>query len=179
MFAICACGNLLSGTIYIHLLFSILAHKWLTKTLTMATNFLFPFSHFLELQIIGRHNLYYGSWDLVMDTKRYYLEHQKIARTIDMQLKTILKKLIKQRGISVAHLSRSTKVPLQTLHGWINGSEPKSLRQVKTVADYLQVDLDYLCFGIESEKKTNFEYDDFKDEINAGVFEVVLRRIKK
>lgn len=93
-----------------------------------------------------------------------------------MKLKQILRDLIQKRGITVTSLSRATKVPLQTIHGWLHGSEPKSLRQVKKVADYLKVDLDYLCFGIEQEKQTLTEY---QDEINAGIFEVVLRRIKK
>jgi len=93
-----------------------------------------------------------------------------------MELKIILKKLIQEKGITITGLSRASKVPLQTLHGWLQGSEPKSLRQVKKVADYFDVDLDYLCFGIEQSRKEIL--NDFQDEINAGVFEVVLRRVK-
>lgn len=94
-----------------------------------------------------------------------------------MELKSILKKSIKDKGITIAQLSRATKVPLQTLHGWLHGSEPKSIRQVKAVADYLGVNLDYLCFGITPEEKNHLI--EYGQEINAGVFEVVLRRIKK
>lgn len=100
------------------------------------------------------------------------------VRQSNMVLKTILKKLIKEKGITITHLSRASKVPLQTLHGWLQGSEPKSLRQVKAVADYLEVDLDYLCFGIKP-KAYKPQLEDFNHEINAGVFEVVLRRVKK
>ncbi len=95
-----------------------------------------------------------------------------------MELKSVLKKLIKERGITIAHLSRATKVPLQTLHGWLHGSDPKNLRQVKAIADYLGVDLDYLCFGIKP-KNQKMQIEDFQDEINAGIFEVVLRRVKR
>lgn len=109
---------------------------------------------------------------------------------MSMQLKTILRSLIKQHGISVAHLARTTKVPLQTIHGWLNGSEPKSLTQVKKIADYFDVSLDYLCFGIihpassaghpvAFERDTIETIERYNDEINAGVFEVVLRRVKK
>lgn len=94
-----------------------------------------------------------------------------------MELKTILRKIIKDRGITVASLSRGAKVPVQTLHGWLQGVEPKSIRQLKLVADYLDVDLDYLCFGVKPKSKENIEQ--FEDEINAGIFEVVLRRVKK
>lgn len=95
-----------------------------------------------------------------------------------MELKSILRKCIRERGITIAGLSRSTKVPTQTIHGWLQGNEPKSLRQVKAVADYLKVDLDYLCFGIKPKNQSN-QIEQFQDEINAGIFEVVLRRVKK
>lgn len=111
-----------------------------------------------------------------MDNEKHHLDRSISSRSRDMELKTILKKLIKERGITITALSRSTKVPLQTLHGWLQGSEPKSLKQVKSVADFLEVDLDYLCFGIEPKRQ---DIKDYKDEINAGIFEVVLRRIKK
>ncbi|MGZ3727511.1 MAG: helix-turn-helix domain-containing protein, partial [Pseudobdellovibrio sp.] len=70
-------------------------------------------------------------------------------RQSDMELKTVLKRLIRERGITIAHLSRTTKVPLQTLHGWLQGAEPKSFKQVKVIADYFDVNLDYLCFDIK------------------------------
>lgn len=95
-----------------------------------------------------------------------------------MELKTILRKTIRDRGMTVASLSRGSKVPVQTLHGWLQGIEPKSIRQLKTVADYLDVDLDYLCFGNNPKSETN-KMEKFEDEINAGIFEVVLRRVKK
>lgn len=111
-----------------------------------------------------------------MNDEKHYLETSEPTIKLDMVLKTILKRLIKERGMTITSLSRATKVPLQTLHGWLQGSEPKSLRQVKRVADHFDVDLDYLCFGIE-EKEAGFS--DYQDEINAGIFEVVLRRVKK
>jgi predicted transcriptional regulator len=111
-----------------------------------------------------------------MTNEKHYWAIKNNARTNDMQLKTILKKLIQEKGITIVGLSRATKVPVQTLHGWLQGSEPKSLRQVKKVADRFDVDLDYLCFGIKPAKE---DFSTFEDEINAGIFEVVLRRIKK
>ncbi len=93
-----------------------------------------------------------------------------------MELKSILRKTIQEKGVTVTAVARAAKVPVQTLHGWLHGSEPKSIRQLKAVADYLGVDLDYLCFGI---KPAADKIEMFESEINAGVFEVVLRRIKK
>lgn len=94
-----------------------------------------------------------------------------------MDLKHQLRALINENGTSVAKVSRITGVPTQTLHNWLSGTEPRSLNQVKKVADHFSVKLDFICFGIAPEKQTAIE--DFGDEINAGVFEVVLRRIKK
>lgn len=91
----------------------------------------------------------------------------------EMKLTELLNGLIKKRGITITSLSRISNVPLQTLHGWLQGSEPKSIRQVKKIADFFNVDLDYLCFGIEQEKPI---FQNFKEDINAGIFEVILRK---
>lgn len=125
------------------------------------------------------HSFNYPHKDFAMREEKGPIEIFVTIRQCDMQLKVILKKLIKGRGISIAHLSRATSVPLQTLHGWLNGVEPRSFRQVKLVADYFEVDLDYLCFGISPKSSPSNKYEDYADEINAGTFEVVLRRIKK
>ena len=93
-----------------------------------------------------------------------------------MKLDKILKNLVKSRGITVSLLSKRTKVPVQTLHNWLSGMEPRSLRQVRKVADFFDVTIDYICFGIEPSKVDSLQ--DYSDEINAGVFEVVLRRVK-
>lgn len=116
--------------------------------------------------------------DLAMSNEKHSLGSKYSPVSIeDMKLRFIMRDLIRERGITITALSRATKVPLQTLHGWLQGSEPRSLKQVKNVADYFDVDLDYLCFGIE--EKQAKKISDFEDEINAGVFEVVLRRVKK
>ncbi|WPU65905.1 helix-turn-helix domain-containing protein [Peredibacter starrii] len=102
-------------------------------------------------------------------------------RTPDMiaivTIKTTLKRLIADSGITVTHLSRATKIPAQTLHNWLAGAEPKSLTQLKKVADYFDVSLDYLCFGKEPKPKKVL--NEYESEINAGIFEVVLRKVKR
>ena len=100
-----------------------------------------------------------------------------------MELSKILKKLMREQGVSVAKITKATKVPSKTIYNWLAGSEPKSFLQVKKVADYFDVSLDFLCFGIEQAKsvatQTKGPLDKYSDEINAGVFEVVLRRVKR
>ncbi len=93
-----------------------------------------------------------------------------------MELKKILKELLRKKDISVAQLARHSGVARQTIDNWLAGQEPRSLTQVKQVADYFDVPVDYLCFGQTVKEKS---IRDYEDEINAGVFEVVLRRLKK
>lgn len=95
-----------------------------------------------------------------------------------MELSVILKRLIKAKSISVSSIAKKTGVPAQTIHNWLAGVEPKNLYQVKKIADFFDVSLDYLCFGTEINKDI-VPIEAYRDEINAGIFEVVLRRVKK
>jgi transcriptional regulator with XRE-family HTH domain len=98
-----------------------------------------------------------------------------------LKLNSTLKKLLKDNDLTVAQLSRATKVPVQTIHNWLHGQEPRSFVQIKKLADYFQISVDELVYGLSSKKPNNlFEpIKEYSEEINAGIFEVVLRRIKK
>ena len=93
-----------------------------------------------------------------------------------MKLKTILKGLMESKGINLTALSKATGVPKQTIHNWLCGTEPKSLGHVLSVARYFGLSIEELCYGNLKEPSLLEEY---AEEIEAGVFEVVLRRIKK
>jgi hypothetical protein len=99
--------------------------------------------------------------------------------SLDMNLAKQLKKMLEQSGASVTHLSKATKVPGQTIHNWIAGSKPRDLDQVKKVADHFKVSLDFLVYGEDEKIKSASPFKEHQDEINAGIFEVVLRRVKK
>lgn len=100
----------------------------------------------------------------------------KSSERDDMKLKDQLKTLIESERLTISRLSKETKIPVQTLHNWIAGMEPRSLKQVRKVADYFEVSIDYLCFGIEPKSKESL--GDFEEEIFAGKFDVILRRAK-
>jgi transcriptional regulator with XRE-family HTH domain len=95
-----------------------------------------------------------------------------------MELQYILKELLKEKGITITFLAKNSGVPLQTIHGWLSGSKPKNIDQVKIIADYFNVTIDYLCFAISSTGRQE-TIKEYSDEINAGQFEVILRPIKK
>lgn len=88
-----------------------------------------------------------------------------------------LKRLLKENDLSVAQLSRSTKIPAQTLNNWLAGLEPRSISQVKVASQYFKMTLDELVYG-EFKKTYDNKIEQYSDEINAGIFEVVLRRKK-
>lgn len=95
-----------------------------------------------------------------------------------IKIQNTLKKLLFEKDMTVAQLSRATKVPQQTLNNWMQGQEPRNLTHLKTIADYFNVTVDHLVYGVPLKKETN-PIRELSDEINAGIFEVVLRRIKK
>ena len=98
---------------------------------------------------------------------------------LEMKLKSQLSALVRQRGVTITTLAKTTKIPAQTIHNWLAGSKPRDLDQVKRVADYFQVSLDFLVYGIQIEQSAGSEIERHKDEINAGIFEVILRRTSK
>lgn len=75
-------------------------------------------------------------------------------------LKTNLKKLMQQRGISSAELSRRTHVPKQTICDWLSGVPPENIQQLKVVGNFLNHSVDELCF-------TNFAHGENHDALIA------------
>lgn len=97
-----------------------------------------------------------------------------------MILKTVLKRLLNERGVTVTRLAKATSIPQQTLHNWLSGSEPRSIKQLKKVADYFSVTLDEITYGTRPfPSNVANKLEDHRDEIFAGNFEVILRKIKK
>jgi transcriptional regulator with XRE-family HTH domain len=97
-----------------------------------------------------------------------------VCMKIDKQLRD----LIKKSDLTVAQLSRTSGVSAKTIYNWLEGQKPRNFDQVKKVADYFEVSLDFICYGIKGSSDKN-SFEDFKDEINAGLFEVILRKVKK
>lgn len=98
-----------------------------------------------------------------------------------LMLKDILKKKLHEADIGVPTLSKRTGISRKTISNWMDGQKPQNIEQVKVVADFFGLTVDELCFGpsIRSELTTPSELEKHREEINAGVFEVVLRRVNK
>lgn len=57
-----------------------------------------------------------------------------------------LRLLLKKHDLKIVDLSKKTGIPLQTIHGWLSGVEPKKLTNIKILADFFRVDIESLCF---------------------------------
>lgn len=94
-----------------------------------------------------------------------------------MKFPAQLRHLLKQHDMTVSQLGRAVKISPKTIYSWLSGQSPRDISQVKTLANYFSISLDELVFGEAPKTKTTFE--DYREEINAGTFEVILRRAKQ
>jgi lambda repressor-like predicted transcriptional regulator len=94
-------------------------------------------------------------------------------------LKNILKSKLKDSGVGVSSLAKKTGISRKTIENWLEGQKPQNIEQVKIVADFFKMSVDEICFGPTLKPMDSTSpLDQHRDEINAGVFEVVLRRVK-
>jgi transcriptional regulator with XRE-family HTH domain len=95
-----------------------------------------------------------------------------------MKLKSNLKQLLELKGMTASTLARSSGVPKQTLTDWLAGTSPKNIDALKRVARVLEITIDELCFNDQPKGKPDI-FEQNLDSINAGVFEVVLRKVRQ
>ncbi|AYF45723.1 Cro/C1-type HTH DNA-binding domain protein [Halobacteriovorax sp. BALOs_7] len=98
--------------------------------------------------------------------------------SMNLLLRENLRKILADLDWSVPKLAKETGVPSSTIQNWMEGKPAKDITQVKCVAECLGVTVDELCFS-ETVPEVKNPLNQFEDEINAGVFEVILRRVKR
>ncbi|WP_415061371.1 helix-turn-helix domain-containing protein [Bdellovibrio sp.] len=64
-----------------------------------------------------------------------------------MSLGKHLSRIMKERGLSLAALSKASGVSKQTIHGWTAGRRVHDISQLKKVATVLKMPLHDLLFG--------------------------------
>ena len=94
-----------------------------------------------------------------------------------LKLATSLRKLIAQRDMSVAGISRKSNVPKTNIQGWLDGASP-NIVQLAKVAQALNVSIEALAFG---DLANNGQFRDVEVhsslEIPSGTYEVSIRRV--
>ncbi len=97
-----------------------------------------------------------------------------------MKFKENLKLYLARKNVTAAELSRATGISKTTISSWTAGAPPKNLDQVKRVADFFEISVDELVFNSFGKiPQATSVIEQHREEINAGVFEVILRPIKK
>ena len=89
-----------------------------------------------------------------------------------MKLSANLQNLMKERRVPLKHLSKHVAIPASTIHGWLNGANPRAISELKRVADYFGITIDELCFSEDKKKSDNVIVG------KLGDVELVLRKIK-
>lgn len=94
---------------------------------------------------------------------------------MDVKIGPVLKKLLKQQGLSLKELSKASGVPISTLGEWANNRNPRNPIQVKRVSETLGVSMHFLYFGEEDNKEPIQKL--LKEELFSGTFEINIRRV--
>ncbi len=87
-----------------------------------------------------------------------------------------LKRLLEENNLSIAELSRETKVPKSTLSTWLKGRSP-NLEQLEKVARFFNTSIDSLAF----DKKAGGTLPTlvYRTEIGPGHYEIIVKKISE
>ncbi|MBK9321389.1 MAG: helix-turn-helix transcriptional regulator [Bdellovibrionaceae bacterium] len=118
---------------------------------------------------------------MVRDTElvlSIYAERLKISAVIDF--KTNLKRIMKERGLSAADLSRQAKIPKSTISEWMQGRQPKFDDAILRLAKVLNVSTETLLTGVAPEEdlvKQVFDSEgDGFIEVHNGIFRLKIEK---
>jgi transcriptional regulator with XRE-family HTH domain len=87
-----------------------------------------------------------------------------------------IRKILDERGISIAELSRRTGVPKSNINSWLQGSSP-NLEQIYRVSKYLGITIESLAFGHRSKDLLEDFFE--KVEIYKGEYEISIKKISR
>jgi transcriptional regulator with XRE-family HTH domain len=98
-----------------------------------------------------------------------------------MRFRHILKRLMKERGISTKVLSAATAVPASTISEWLNSDrEPKLNGNILKVARFFGVALEYLITGEEPEVNMIKDLVENLEEsflqVHQGTYRITIER---
>lgn len=107
-----------------------------------------------------------------------YAERLKIFAVMDF--KTNLKRIMKERGLSAADLSRQAKIPKSTISEWMQGRQPKFDDAILRLAKVLKVSTETLLTGVAPEEdlvKQIFDSEgDGFIEVHNGIFRLKIEK---
>jgi transcriptional regulator with XRE-family HTH domain len=99
--------------------------------------------------------------------------------TIDdyMKFAKNLKDFISKNNLSLKDLADQLEVPSSTVHGWVNGVPPKSIKTLKKIALIMNCSIDQLCFD------ETFEDEVLDPNINLTIgnstFKLIFKKVDR
>lgn len=100
---------------------------------------------------------------------------------MEIRMKDVLKRELRARNESINGLARACKIPVATLHGWLQGVLPtaKNIHYLKTLSDHLGISLSVLLFNeAESERGSSILFSStFVDEEKR--YRLVIEKLPK
>lgn len=73
-----------------------------------------------------------------------------VTQYMTLKLANVLKRLLKERSLSLRDLAKATNIKPSTLSGWNNGVSPRDLTEVRRCAQYLGISMERLLFDEDS-----------------------------
>jgi transcriptional regulator with XRE-family HTH domain len=95
-----------------------------------------------------------------------------------MEFKNVLKRLIRQRGMTTAELATALSISPKTISDWLAGAVPRDYGAVRACARYFNVSLHFILFGEEEYSALPTEIIE-KTEIKPGKYEIIVRRVSE
>ncbi|MEN0058125.1 MAG: helix-turn-helix transcriptional regulator [Bdellovibrio sp.] len=101
-----------------------------------------------------------------------------------MSLSQSLRRVLDNRKMTVAHLSRLSGVPAKTIYHWLSGQQPRKMDHLFRICDILELTIEEL-YGRNPVKEDGQLPQSLSlqplsaSEFHAGIYEVILRPIKK
>ncbi len=97
-----------------------------------------------------------------------------------MSLTKSLRHILDDRKITVAQLSRQSGVPAKTIYHWLSGQQPRKIEHLFRICDILNLSIEEL-YGRQKKglAKPLLNKELLLGELHAGVYEVILRPLKK
>lgn len=71
----------------------------------------------------------------------------------------IFEALVKSKGLTLYKVSKDTGIPTSTIYSWKSGRNSIKPANLKTLAEYLDVTVDYLMYGEEKHLTVNENVD--------------------
>lgn len=92
-----------------------------------------------------------------------------------MKIALVLKRVLKEKGLSLKALAHSINVKPSTLSGWLQGSSPRDLVEVHRCSEFLGISMEKLLFDTEPRAAS---LEDFLTEnIFDGFLKVKIERV--